>query len=71
MTVLAYLQHSSDDVIPLEIVIESCPKVIEQKRVFVARSLDIFDSHKIPVRVLNPSDEPKRSYRQIVLGLGS
>ena len=29
------------------------------------------DSHKIPVRVLNPSDEPKRLYREIILGLDS
>ena len=51
--------------------IESCPKVIEKKGVFVARSLVNLDSHKILVRVLNHSDGPKRLYREMILGLGS
>ena len=67
----AYLQHSSDEVIPSKMLLESCPKVIEQKGVFMARSLMNRDSHKIPVRVLNPLDEEKRLYREIILGLGS
>ena len=47
----------------------SCSKVIEQKRVFVTRSVVNLDSHKIAVRVLNPSDEPQRLYRKTILGL--
>ena len=36
----------------------------------MARSLVNLDSHKIPVRVLNPSDQPKRLYREMIFGLG-
>ena len=71
MIIPAYVQHSDDEVLPSEMMLEGCPKAIEKKGVFIARSLVSLGSHRIPVRVLNPSDEAKSLYKEMVLGLGS
>ena len=47
MIVPVHLEHSSDEVIPSEMMLERCPKIIEQTGVLVARSLVNLDLHKI------------------------
>ena len=68
MMVKGYVQGSGREHLPNCALLEGSESLLERKQVLVARSLVNMKSDIIPVRVLNPNDQPKQLYKNTVLG---
>ena len=68
MIVSGYFNNPDKDTLPNCVLLEGSDKLLENKQVLVARSLVNLRDDTIPVRVLNPHDEPKKLFKETVLG---
>ena len=68
MIVGRYFNNPDKDILPKCALLEGSDKLLENKHVLVARSLVNLRADIIPVRVLNPHDQPTHIFKETVLG---
>ena len=68
MIVGGYFNNPDKDILPNCALLEGSDKLLENKQVLVARSLVNLRTDIIPVRVLNPHDQPRQLFKETVLG---
>ena len=68
MIVGGYFSNPDKDILPKCALLEGSDKLLENKQVLVARSLVNLRTDIIPVRVLNPHDQPRQLFKETVLG---